>query len=102
MLWLLRTSSIEEIILNASALGFVMELGEAIFANMITEPVKSVLLWMEPLLCVALPAVPIQSAKMRTSAHGPCLVWVVLVTMLAVILPVISSNVVTMTGTRTS
>lgn len=39
--WLLITTSVEDIILNAAALGFVMELDELVYVTMLTLPVKT-------------------------------------------------------------
>ena len=40
--WLLKTTSIQDIILNAAALGFVMDLDELVFVTMPTMAVKTV------------------------------------------------------------
>ena len=73
-----------------------MQLDEVLFTTMITEPVKSILRRMEPLQGLVLPAVTIRGTRLRTSVYGPCLVWVFLTVMLAVIIPQIWANVNTM------
>ena len=93
--WLLATTSVENIILNAAALGFVMDLDELVYVTMLTAPVKSLLRRIE-----------IHESQFRSGrcfagraafvACFPCFAWLCVAALVAFIVPEVRMNVNTM------
>ena len=93
--WLLATTSVENIILNAAALGFVMDLDELVYVTMLTAPVKGLLRRIE-----------FHESRFRSGrcfagraafvACFPCFAWLCVAALVAFIVPEVRTNVNTM------
>ena len=96
VLWLLSTTSIEDIVLNAAALSFVMDLDEVLFLTLVTEPAKAMLRKMEPLYRIVTPPLRLWGREVGKDFMFPCFAWICFAVLMGLIFPVISENVETM------
>ena len=90
--WLLRTTSIQDIILNAAALGFVLDLDELVFVTMLTKTVKTVVRSIEFDVSWSWPR---QWCIERRAVLGwfPCFAWVCVAVLVTCIVPELQRNV---------
>ena len=89
--WLLATTSVEEIILNAAVLSFVMDVDEIVFAILVTGPAKTLLRKMDELPL----KLPSASAKRRARTKGacwPCIVWWGIAVLVIFVAPILQRN----------
>ena len=96
ILWLLNTTSIEDIVLNAAALGFVMDLDEVLFVTLVAEPAKAILRKMEPLYRLVTPPLRLWGREAETDFIFPCFAWIGFAVLMGLVMPVITENVETM------
>ena len=96
ILWLLNTTSIEDIVLNAAALGFVIDLDEVLFVTLVAEPAKAILRKMEPLYRLVTPPLRLWGREAGTDFIFPCFAWIGFAVLMGLVMPVITENVETM------
>ena len=76
--WILSTTSIENIILNCAALGFVIDVDEVLFASVLTSRVQHAVRTMQPL--------SLRSFRIEGSLR-PCVVYVAIVIVVVLAVP---------------
>ena len=90
--WLLITTSVEDIILNAAALGFVMELDELVYVTMLTLPVKTSLRKVE-IHELGLGSCWSFGGHASCVVWFPCFAWLTVMALSAAIVSELSTNV---------
>lgn len=95
--WLLDTTSVEDIILNAAALSFILEVDECVFQTMVTRKAKAMLGGLQPLPRLVM-------SRFRIGGNSitfPLAVWLCLVVLLGSLVPSLTQNVENMTALST-
>ena len=95
VIWILNTTSLKDVILNAAALGFVMDVDEILFVTMLTMPVKTLLRSIELPASWRCPGRPCSVGSLA-GACFPCFAWLCVVALVACIVPELQRNISTM------